>query len=320
MRQENLKEAIYGNLVAWHSLGYTGKGIKIASPEDLVSMNCNDGHGYYTAQVTKQSAPDRILFDVDYDNKWASNFPKFIDDCIANKVDIIMNALMFSLDDVKKTAIKKAMDAGIIFVNAAGNENTVREIQDNDRNTDVRSYTPFVQIAALQLYQDKKIERVNYSNKGVMLDYAEFTDIWTEEGHKFTGTSCATPYFAGKLACLLQWMKERKVPVSKWQEIVDGNLLDLGTTGRDDLYGKGLFVLPDITKLNEQYPKGYDTIIKIQTGNTNVDINGEILVLDQAPIVDPITNRTLLPLRGILEALGYKVDWDQKTQTTTITK
>lgn len=46
-----------------------------------------------------------------------------------------------------------------------------------------------------------------------------------------------------------------------------------------------------------------------------VKINGNVLTLDNAPVIQ--NGRTLVPVRGILEALNLKVDWDAATKTIT---
>lgn len=44
----------------------------------------------------------------------------------------------------------------------------------------------------------------------------------------------------------------------------------------------------------------------------SVKVNGQKLSFDQPPAM--VDNRVLVPLRGIFEALGAKVEWDSKTQ------
>ncbi len=63
-------------------------------------------------------------------------------------------------------------------------------------------------------------------------------------------------------------------------------------------------------------------VIELWIGKKYVRINGILFndKLDQAPIIDPKTNRTLVPVRFISEAFGCKVDWDQKEKRINITK
>ena len=49
----------------------------------------------------------------------------------------------------------------------------------------------------------------------------------------------------------------------------------------------------------------------------NVAVNGEIInFTNQPPIID--NGRTLVPVRGVFEALGFNVNWNQETQTAII--
>jgi hypothetical protein len=56
--------------------------------------------------------------------------------------------------------------------------------------------------------------------------------------------------------------------------------------------------------------------IVLQVGNTMATINGQTVVLDQAPIV--VAGRAMVPLRFLSEALGAQVAWSPATETVTI--
>lgn len=60
--------------------------------------------------------------------------------------------------------------------------------------------------------------------------------------------------------------------------------------------------------------------IKMTVGQTLSFVDGVEFTLDQAPFVDPNTNRTVVPLRFIAEQLGFIVDWNQETQTITMVR
>ncbi|MGN0108334.1 MAG: cyclophilin-like fold protein [Hominilimicola sp.] len=60
-----------------------------------------------------------------------------------------------------------------------------------------------------------------------------------------------------------------------------------------------------------------DSNIKLKIGNTDVFLNDELNSLDTAPVI--INDRTLLPIRFIMESFGFKVKWKQSKQTVTIT-
>lgn len=57
--------------------------------------------------------------------------------------------------------------------------------------------------------------------------------------------------------------------------------------------------------------------ITLVVGSKNATVNGQKITLDVPPQI--INGRTLVPLRFISEALGAKVDWNNKTKTVTIT-
>lgn len=60
-----------------------------------------------------------------------------------------------------------------------------------------------------------------------------------------------------------------------------------------------------------------DTGIAVQVGNPTANVNNTAVKLDVPPKI--IGGRTMVPLRFVSEALGCMVDWDEKTQTATIT-
>lgn len=65
-------------------------------------------------------------------------------------------------------------------------------------------------------------------------------------------------------------------------------------------------LLPSAAFAERMYPKGDNSHI-------NVYVNGTLLKLDQPALVK--NDRTLVPFRAVLEALGAEVAWDEETQT-----
>lgn len=65
---------------------------------------------------------------------------------------------------------------------------------------------------------------------------------------------------------------------------------------------------------------GLSNILGCNTPNSNISINlnGCKLNLNQAPVLD--NNCTLVPLRGVLEQMGAKVNWNPNTCTATVQK
>lgn len=63
-----------------------------------------------------------------------------------------------------------------------------------------------------------------------------------------------------------------------------------------------------------QKPDGSLSIV-LQIGQNIAHVNGKIFNLDQPPIIDESTNRTLVPVRFISETTNYDVQWNQDLQT-----
>lgn len=62
------------------------------------------------------------------------------------------------------------------------------------------------------------------------------------------------------------------------------------------------------------------TIIKLRIGSSVMMINDDPSQLDAPPFIDPVSNRTLVPLRAIAEAIGAEVKWEAKEQRVDIKK
>ncbi len=51
-------------------------------------------------------------------------------------------------------------------------------------------------------------------------------------------------------------------------------------------------------------------------GDVNVKVNG--IEIDMKGVI--VEGRTMVPVRGVFEKLGYSVEWDNETKTATLTK
>ena len=54
-------------------------------------------------------------------------------------------------------------------------------------------------------------------------------------------------------------------------------------------------------------------VIKLAIDCLDVEVGGQILTLDAPPYIDPITARTMVPLRLISESMGMDVKWEAST-------
>lgn len=68
-----------------------------------------------------------------------------------------------------------------------------------------------------------------------------------------------------------------------------------------------------ITFFNSAYLFSSET-----TQDIKVSLNGKYVQFDEKPTI--VENRTIVPMRAIFEALGAKVEWDEKTRTVTCSK
>lgn len=81
-----------------------------------------------------------------------------------------------------------------------------------------------------------------------------------------------------------------------------------------------LLDLPDFQAFQEAWavefdePAKQEKVIEMQVGNKEAVVDGQNVVLDQEPVINPQTSRTLVPLRFIAEQMGADVGWDAKTQ------
>lgn len=63
-----------------------------------------------------------------------------------------------------------------------------------------------------------------------------------------------------------------------------------------------------------------ETVIEMTINDNTVLVNGKPETWDQAPVIDPQSWRTLVPLRDVAELLGYGVLWDEKRKKITLVK
>ena len=120
---------------------------------------------------------------------------------------------------------------------------------------------------------------------------------------------------------------------------VDGSLFTIGNQRFTDRYGFILLsdllnpvkimdgvLLPSGIELVEPLPPPQpipgsnpeDTAIHLTIGNTTAIVDGEPMELASAPFIGE-GGRTMIPVRFIADAMGAVTDWDETTQTVTIT-
>ena len=236
----NQEKFDYLGITAWHNAGFKGKGIKIASRESLTD------HGRKVYDVLKLVAPEADIVV-------GKQYTKDID----NDIDIYTTSL-FQGSDAYNTNKKKAKalyDSGIMLCCAVGNDS-------DDSCTELAKQDCWTSVGACNLL-GKKPTKMFYSSESETLDFMSFSNIVTPNG-LFTGTSCAAPVFAGMMALVKQYYKERLGVILTPQELYDfakAHCEDLEDKGADVRTGYGLFKLPSIEKVEEETGmKKYETI------------------------------------------------------------
>ena len=281
----------------YHEKGFKGKGINILNCESFLTR-----HGEATGTIIKRIAPDANFFcgstgiqvkgdelmsaQIELDDGTRCDLYEFVK---ANKIDI-MSASKSGITDTCKGwndyCKKMQDDTGVIIFNAAGNEFV------GNGETLTSHFPPNVAILVGAITINNV--RASYSSVGEELDFMAYSGL-------IGGTSAATPFLAGMMACIMS--RYRKLTPPEAYEYLKRISKDLGTTGDDIYYGEGMPILPEKTR------------IQLQIGSDKMIVDGIDFKIDQPPKIDPMTGRTLVPVRAIAEGFGATVTWIDETDT-----
>lgn len=297
------KQNKYSGTTAWNEAGVTGKGVVVWNCENPVTA-----HAYSTTQRVLNAAPDATVITESYSMiSDVNSVTAHYIDYQGKRYDIEEFIKTFNIKIITKSVAGGTRTGGadskywnnlkakynLIFFNAAGNEGTAG--CSGAIPPDVALY-----VGACSLMNGKP-RRSHYSSVGEELDFMAFTEL-------AGGTSCASPYLAGMTALLCQLK-----PNITQDEVCDyfrTYAEDMEEAGRDDYSGYGLAKMGDL--------KDMETEIRIKIGENYMTVDGKKVALDQPAVIDKKTNRTLIPVRAITEALGCEVMWDAQTKTITI--
>ncbi len=228
---------------------------------------------------------------------------------VENGADVI-NMSLGGPDDYAPLheAVKKAVNAGVIVVCAAGNEGS-----GPDTIGYPGRYNETIAVTAV----DENRNRAFFSSTGPEADVAapgvDVPSTLPNNRYGFlSGTSMAAPHIAGCMALWASLQKKtgRKPLFQEWYNFVTRNVIDLEASGFDPDTGFGLFT----------WQKGVLAVahkIVMTIGQIAYEVNGQERQMDVAPIiVEP--GRTLVPVRFVAEGLGASVSWDGGKQQVTI--
>lgn len=330
MLPQNKQYAQTYNLINWHERGYTGRDIRVALFDEGAFLR--DGmesyctipfptddtkptHSTNVAAVLHEFAPDAEIFMLPLlgsSDTERLQYAKWIADP-ANRIDLISTScIVAGSDNAEYWQVLE--NSGIPMFCAAGNGSDEKGYTDNYAPATLKwTYA----IGGIAPALDKKVQ---YSNYGEFLTCMAYTSPYilstSNVAISLSGTSFCQPQACAVVACLLQAAKELGFTYTRESllSFIAANCKDYYETGKDNMSGYGLLVLPDIEKYLE------DNAMKIEmwVGNKNAFIDGEPATMSMPPKID--NGSTLVPIRFVSEALGCKVDYDSKSKKITITR
>ncbi|CAN7205354.1 S8 family serine peptidase [Paenibacillus sp. LjRoot153] len=255
--------------LSW-SRGYTGQDIKVAVIDSGISLHHEDlvvtggasfvdytssyeddfGHGTHVAGIIGAKhndlgvvgvAPDANLYAVkaldSTGSGYLSDIISGIEWSIENHMDIVNMSISMPTDsEIFRNVLDGAYQNGVLLVAAAGNTGLNGLHGAVQYPAQYASVIAVGAVDALNQYaafsaMGSKIEVVA---PGVNINSTTLNNNYT----LMSGTSMASPFVAGKLALLKQ--ANPSLANNQIRELLDANVMDLGTPGRDDRYGYGL--------------------------------------------------------------------------------
>src|SRR3990172_9151082 len=158
--------------------------------------------------------------------------------CAENGAKVISMSLGGSSgSDALKSAVDTAYANNILVVAAAGNSGN--KAGKNDSVSYPAKYSSVIAVAATSSVD----KRATWSSTGPAVELSapgvSVKSTWLGTGYgTISGTSMATPPVSGVAALI--WKDDGSLTSAQVRNILDSTALDLGTTGRDNLYGYGL--------------------------------------------------------------------------------
>lgn len=240
MSDDTLQEMLaYARIDRWHAAGYDGRGVTIASWEDLDS-----DHGRTIADILRTVAPGATIIARQRPGWRVTNghirqrdlaaARAFYEGLIADGVNICTLSSSSAADDMERLQREILLPAGIVLFAAAGNE-------DEDGLSRSGRREDWISVGACELRAGRPV-LADYSSAGEELDLCGFCPPG------LAGTSFSSPWVAAMTALWWQWYREelddapsRDVTLA-W---LRANAEDLGDTGHDARYGWGLLRLPE---------------------------------------------------------------------------
>jgi hypothetical protein len=304
----------YG-ITAWHRAGYTGKrGCAVTherpsvGPAEVLFPDImpptGNSHPYWTSAAFLQICPDAKLYSIPFqtDSFLKDKYAPWFE---AHHPDVAFASVNYSgsgYDDVFKPLTRFCT-----FLNSIGNTEV-------DNPSQLARDEAWYGVAAVDYINGAFVHRPN-SWLSDAIDIAGAGQMYVPTTHgaveTFSDTSCATPFIAGMCHLVNDLFLDkvgRALTASEMMHFMKEHRRDIGPAGKDNQTGLGVFILPDPTTINPFH--WIHRTIHMRIGDKTVYVDGKPMMLDQPPIFDRVTNRTLVPVRFIAETLGAAVDWN----------
>ncbi|NJI53550.1 minor protease Epr [Bacillus subtilis] len=298
---------------AWKA-GLTGKDVKIAvidsgiSPHDDLSIaggfsavsytssyKDDNGHGTHVAGIIGAKhngygidgiAPEAQIYAVKaLDQNGSGDLQGLlqgIDWSIANGMDIVNMSLGTTSDSqILHDAVDKAYEQGVLLVAASGNDGNGKPVNYP------AAYSSVVAVSAT----NEKNQLASFSTTGDEVEFsAPGTNITSTYLNQFyatgSGTSQATPHAAAMFALLKQ--RDPAETNVQLRASMQKNIVDLGTTGRDQQFGYG-FIQYKAQATDSAYAAAEQAVKKAEQTKMQTDINKARELVSQLPNSDAKT-------------------------------
>lgn len=313
IRQQN----DFCGITAWHSAGWTGKGIRIWNTENTTPQQ--EAHGDGTTSRIKDAAPDAtVIPSFHYINTSGEHITdEYVrEDGKKLSADQFCAEHDFHIVSSSQSGEKRSTDErrtlygnlrrkyNLTLFNSAGN--TGSDGVKGGKIPETEAIYTGACIAFKSDYNDLRM--ANYSSIG---DENEEVDFSTFTGGK-NGTSFSCPYLAGMTALLMQRYGTDMTSAEVYQYYkMIARPINTGHPVKDgyDLWsGYGVPILPDPKK----------RYVRMTIGSKFYKVDGRVETMDTAPFI--YQSRTYVPIAFVALALGASVSWNGQTQEVTISK
>lgn len=307
----------FTGVTAWHSAGWTGKGVRIWNAENTTEKQ--EAHGDGTTNRIYDAAPDAtVIPSFHYINTQGEHITEeyVMDNGKRLSADQFVNYHGFHIVSCSQSGQKRSTDERrILYGNLRQKYNlTMFNSAGNDGSDGVKGgkipESEAIYVGACMAvkgnYNDLDMWR--YSSIG---DEEDEVDFSTFTGGK-SGTSFSCPYLAGMTALLMQRYGTDMTSAEVYQYYkMIARPIDTGHPYKDgyDLWsGYGVPILPSPEK----------RLVRMTIGSKFYKVDGKVETMDTAPFIQD--SRTFVPIAFASIAVGASVRWNAIKKEVIISK